>query len=115
MSDLQNSWGESITRTVSCARLRPQNFSTAASGDNMRPGPSHIIVALLFMVIAVTVCTPPAMGQAAAPKPLMSDQFFKNVQVLKGIPVDQFMDTMGMFSAALTLTCSACHVQQSLE
>src|SRR5437870_3215638 len=57
-----------------------------------------------------------ASGQAVpAPKPPTSDQVFKNVIVLKGIPVDQFMDTMGMFSAALTLTCSACHVQESLE
>src|SRR5690349_16986255 len=81
----------------------------------MRPPSSRIIAGLLYMVIAVTLCTAPAAGQVAEPKPLMSDQVFKNVQVLKGIPVDQFMDTMGMFSAALTLTCSACHVQQSLE
>jgi hypothetical protein len=40
---------------------------------------------------------------------------FKNLAVLRGIPVDEFMDTMGMFSASLTLTCSACHVQESLE
>ena len=82
----------------------------------MRPRSSPSIVALLSTVIAGTLCAATAMGQAAAaPKPLVSDQVFKNVQVLKGIPVDQFMDTMGMFSAALTLTCSACHVQQSLE
>src|SRR5262245_16037572 len=81
----------------------------------MRLRSSQIIVAILVMVIAVTLCTSPAMGQAAAPKPVMSEQVFKNVQVLKGIPVDQFMDTMGMFSAALTLTCSACHVEQCLE
>jgi len=80
----------------------------------MSPRLSRIIVGLLFMVIAGALFTAPTMGQAAA-KPPMSDQVFKNVQVLKGIPVDQFMDTMGMFSAALTLTCSACHVQQSLE
>ena len=32
--------------------------------------------------------------------PLLAEQYFKNVQVLKGLPVDEFLDTMGMFAAA---------------
>jgi photosynthetic reaction center cytochrome c subunit len=31
------------------------------------------------------------------------------VQVLKGIPVDEFMGTMGVFSAALGVSCGDCH------
>src|SRR5437867_8714539 len=44
-----------------------------------------------------------AGAQAAAPprSSQMSEEAFKNVQVLKGIPVDEFMGTMGLFSAAL--------------
>ena len=37
----------------------------------------------------------------AAPVTLMADDVFKNVQVLKGIPVNQFMETMSFFSASL--------------
>jgi photosynthetic reaction center cytochrome c subunit len=48
------------------------------------------------------------VGQAQ-PAVQMSDQIFKNVQVLKGIPVDEFMGTMGLFSAALTVCCGDCH------
>ena len=49
-------------------------------------------------------------GQTGAdPAPLMSDAVFKNIQVLKGIPVDEFMDTMGMFSASLGYDCVSCH------
>ena len=48
------------------------------------------------------------------PRPQMSEEVFKNVQVLKGIPVDEFMDTMGMFSAALSLNCIDCHVPESV-
>jgi hypothetical protein len=81
----------------------------------MRSRSTRIVVALFCIAMASTLCSSAAVGQAAAPKPLMAEQVFKNVVVLKGIPVDQFMDTMGMFSAALTLTCSACHVEQSLE
>jgi hypothetical protein len=52
----------------------------------------------------------PAAAQPPAPqKPLMAEDVFKNIQVLKGIPVNQFMDTMGFFSAALGYNCTNCH------
>jgi outer membrane lipoprotein-sorting protein len=50
-----------------------------------------------------------AGGQAAADRPLMSEDVFKNVQVLKGITVNEFMGTMGIFSAALGMSCEDCH------
>ena len=54
-----------------------------------------------------------ALGQAgpagADPSPQMSDTVFKNVRVLKGIPIDEFMDTMGMFASSLGYDCSSCH------
>jgi len=50
-----------------------------------------------------------AQGQAPTAKPQMSDAAFKNIQVLKGIPVDEFMGTMGLFSAALSVCCGDCH------
>ena len=57
-----------------------------------------------------------ASGQTATlEKPLMSDQVFKNVQVLKGIPVDEFMGTMGFFAAALSLNCTECHVSEAVN
>jgi len=39
----------------------------------------------------------------------MAETVFKNVQVLKGIPVNEFMGTMGIFSAALGMSCEDCH------
>jgi photosynthetic reaction center cytochrome c subunit len=49
-------------------------------------------------------------GQATlGPGTQMSEAVFKNVQVLKGIPVDEFMGTMGLFSAALSVCCAECH------
>jgi photosynthetic reaction center cytochrome c subunit len=51
-----------------------------------------------------------AAAQSATPdKPLMAEQVFKNVRALKGIPVDDFMETMGLISAALSFDCSDCH------
>jgi photosynthetic reaction center cytochrome c subunit len=48
--------------------------------------------------------------QASQDRPLLAEQVFKNVQVLKGIPVDDFMETMGLMTAALQFDCSDCHV-----
>ena len=54
-------------------------------------------------------------GQASqATRQPMAEEVFKKVDILKGIPVDEFMDTMGMFSAALSLNCIDCHVPESV-
>jgi photosynthetic reaction center cytochrome c subunit len=55
-----------------------------------------------------------SLGQAQAPRPQMAEEVFKNVQILKGIPVDEFMDTMGMFAASLSYNCVDCHTLQSV-
>jgi photosynthetic reaction center cytochrome c subunit len=52
-----------------------------------------------------------AGAQAAAPQRTtqISEEVFKNVQLLKGMPVDEFMGAMGLFSAALSMCCLECH------
>jgi hypothetical protein len=50
---------------------------------------------------------------AAAERPQLAEEVFKNVQLLKGIPVKEFMGTMGMFSASLGLNCTDCHVEEA--
>ena len=74
-----------------------------------RPRIFGIAIALLLLSIA------PAVGQPAPPKQLMSEQAFKNVTILKGIPVDEFMDTMGFISASTNYNCTDCHVQPKAE
>src|ERR1019366_3360059 len=56
-----------------------------------------------------------AAGQTAPAKQLMSEQAFRNVTVLKGIPVDEFMDTMGFISASTNYNCTDCHVEPKVE
>jgi photosynthetic reaction center cytochrome c subunit len=51
----------------------------------------------------------PADAAAAAGKPQMVEDVFKNVRVLRGITVDDFMGTMGAMAAALSLCCDSCH------
>jgi photosynthetic reaction center cytochrome c subunit len=56
----------------------------------------------------ITAAFAQGVGQAAN-APQMSEAAFKNIQVLKGLPVDEFMGTMGLFSAALSVCCGDCH------
>ncbi len=46
-------------------------------------------------------------------KPQMAEDVFTNVQLLRGIPVKEFMGTMGFFSAATGMNCTQCHVEES--
>src|ERR1700739_1056646 len=48
-------------------------------------------------------------------KPLMAEQVFKNIQALKGIPVDDFMETMGIMTSALQFDCSDCHANAGTD
>jgi photosynthetic reaction center cytochrome c subunit len=71
-----------------------------------------MIVACLLMV-AIANAQERRDSVANDGKPPLAEQAFKNVRVLKGIPVDQFMATMGFFSASLGETCTDCHSAES--
>ena len=65
-------------------------------------------------MVLCLLATPWARSQtAAAQKPQMSEEAFKNIQVLRGIPVNEFMGTMGFFAASLSMNCTDCHVTES--
>lgn len=65
-------------------------------------------------IIVAVLGVAAASGQTAPQrKPQVAEDVFKNVQVLKGISVNEFMGTMGFFSASLSLNCTDCHVSDS--
>ena len=53
-------------------------------------------------------------GQAtpapAAARPVLAEEVFTNIQVLKGVPADEFMGSMGFISNALAVNCTYCHL-----
>jgi photosynthetic reaction center cytochrome c subunit len=75
---------------------------------NRRPGlrVASLVEALAAGLLAATLASAQAAPQE---KPLMADDVFKNIQVLRGLTVDQFMGTMGFIAAALSMNCSECH------
>ena len=70
-------------------------------------------LALAGLAVAVTAVAGAAAQQGAEQKPPLAEAVFKDVRILRGIPVDEFMETMGFFSAATGLNCQDCHVGES--
>src|SRR5215212_8264100 len=54
-----------------------------------------------------------AAAQGAPDKVPLSHEVFKSVEILKGIPVDTFFETMGMFANAMGNDCTFCHAPQA--
>src|SRR5438128_4172018 len=81
------------------------------SGQRMRRWSGREILAATGIVVVGLIGAGSAASQSASQeRPLLAEQVFKNVQVLKGIPVDDFLETMGIMAAALQFDCSDCHV-----
>jgi photosynthetic reaction center cytochrome c subunit len=60
----------------------------------------------------VGIAAPQAVPQQ---KQKMAEDVFKNIQVLKGVPVDDFLGTMGVMSAAVGFDCSECHANAGTD
>ena len=73
------------------------------------------VLGTMTAIVLWLLSTAPANGQAAPARQLMSEQAFKNVTVLKGIPVDEFMNTMGFIAASTNYNCIDCHVEAKVE
>src|SRR5688572_3126447 len=88
-------------------------------GGDMRFGPKGIVwtvlgtTALWGLTVALVNGQAAAQARTAAQSQMLAENVFKNVTVLRGIPVDEFMGTMGVFSAALGFSCEDCHTASS--
>src|SRR5262249_61256272 len=82
-----------------------------SSGQKVRLWSERGIRAATRLALAGVIGAGLAAAQTASPeKPTLAEDVFKNVQVLKGISVDDFLGTMGIMTAALQFDCSDCHV-----
>lgn len=54
-------------------------------------------------------------SQSAAAKPKMTQEQFKNIQVLKDLPADQLIPSMQFITASLGVECEYCHVQGAMD
>ena len=73
----------------------------------------RIITVLAVVWLLGSTLAAPQSSQPTGQK--TSAKVFKNIQVLKGVPVDDFMGTMGIMCAALGFDCSDCHTGAGTE
>ncbi len=73
---------------------------------------TSLALAFFWMAVALSgQSTQPAQTHDE-PGAKTAEQVFKNIQVLKGTPADQFIPAMGFMSAALGVDCDFCHAEQ---
>lgn len=88
--------------------MRPRSHRIIANG---------IIIAVVWLAsvtfVAGQVAPRGGAQSGSAQKPLMAEEAFKNVQVLRGIPASEFIETMGFFAVSLTANCTTCHGDES--
>src|SRR5258706_4541321 len=78
--------------------------------------PLHLGI-LATIVVLITIPFPATVlrAQLSPATPKTTDQTFKNIQTLKGIPADQLIPTMQFISASLGVECEYCHVEGAFE
>ena len=92
----------------------PSGVASVVAHQNQKVAPGtaipvipHSAAAAFGQQSAVAAANTPIAKAAQGTQ--TSEQVFKNIQVLKGIRVDEFMGTMGVFTTSLSLCCGNCH------
>ncbi len=70
-------------------------------------------IAVVCLLSAARAGGQAAPTQTAASDATLTDEAFKSVTMLKGIPVDTFFEAMGMFASAMGTDCTFCHVSNA--
>jgi len=81
----------------------------------MKRGWSRIILRATGVAMVLLLGVGGSNAQQSASGVPKAEQVFKSVVVLKGISVDEFMDTMGFFSASLNFNCTDCHGDDAVD
>jgi hypothetical protein len=68
-------------------------------------------IACVCLAAAMSAAGQATQAPSGTQAPVMSDDVFKSVTVLKGIPVDTFFEAMGMFASSMGNDCTFCHVK----
>ena len=76
--------------------------------------------AALCVLFLISVAGPMARGQSAPAHPALSkakttEEAYKNIQVLKGIPADQLIPAMQFITGSLGVECSYCHSEGAFD
>src|SRR5688572_12504766 len=79
----------------------------------MKLGSKRTFLGATAIAVACLAGAATAAQNPQEPPPMAGD-VFKNVMLLRGIPVDTFFEAMGMFANAMGNDCTFCHVSEAV-
>jgi hypothetical protein len=71
------------------------------------------VIALVCLLGAVRIAGQAPAVQSPPERVPITDDVFKSVELLRGIPVDTFFESMGMFANAMGNDCTYCHAPKA--
>jgi photosynthetic reaction center cytochrome c subunit len=81
----------------------------------MRPKSIRVFACLILAISAIVPCSTQTASDSAAGTTKTTEQAYKNIQVLKGVPADQLIPAMQFITASLGVQCDFCHVENAFE
>jgi photosynthetic reaction center cytochrome c subunit len=76
---------------------------------------STCVAGVVFFSGAARLWTQSAQRPAGSAAPQTTEQVYKNIQVLKGVPADQLIPAMQFITASLGVQCDFCHEENAFE
>jgi photosynthetic reaction center cytochrome c subunit len=74
-----------------------------------------LALACAFLLGGMTLRGQTSPIQPATSKPGTTEEAYKNIQVLKGLPAEQLIPAMQFITSSLGVECSFCHVEGAFE
>src|SRR3982074_3481357 len=73
------------------------------------------VAGALFGSGSARLWTQSSQPSTRTPVPKTTEQVYKNIQVLKGVPADQLIPAMQFITASLGVQCDFCHLENAFE
>ena len=72
-------------------------------------------VAVTVLALSAICGAQSAQPSTTTPSPKTTEQVYKNIQVLKGVPADQLIPAMQFITASLGVQCDFCHLENAFD
>jgi photosynthetic reaction center cytochrome c subunit len=72
-------------------------------------------VAVTLLALSAICGAQSAQPLTPIPSPKTTEQVYKNIQVLKGVPADQLIPAMQFITASLGVQCDFCHLENAFD
>jgi photosynthetic reaction center cytochrome c subunit len=76
---------------------------------------SFVVSSVLVAFAATGTAAQTASSNPASSKPKLTEDVYKNIQTLKGIPADELIPAMQFITYSLGVECGYCHVENAFE